>query len=237
MQAFTAVLEKGDRSLGWTVARVPFDPSKVWSRMCRLRVSGEISGPRGVYAFRSSLFPHADGYGFFVLVNRAMQHETGLTLGGKAAFRLEPDLAPRPAELPDELDPLLDEAEGLRAWYANLSEYTRREIGKWVEGVKGEEARRRRAEVMAERLLSTMEAEVELTPLIERAFRARPRARAGWHELSAAQRRAELMAVFYYQSPEAKEKRLAKLCDLAEKRAGNGRSIRKIGRENKIEAG
>ncbi len=204
--------------------------------MSRLRVSGEISGPLGVYAFRSSLFPHADGSGFFVLVNRAMQRETGLTLGAGAGFRLEPDLAPRPAALPDELDPLLDEAEGLRTWYASLSEYTRREIGKWVEGVKGDEARRRRAEVMAERLLSTMEAEVELPPLIERAFRARPRARAGWRELSPAQRRAELMAVFYYQSPEAKEKRLAKLCDLAEKRAGDVRPTGNISSDN-IEAG
>jgi uncharacterized protein YdeI (YjbR/CyaY-like superfamily) len=72
---------------------------------------------------------------------------------------------------------------------------------------------------MAERLLATMEAERELPPLIERAFRARPKARAGWECMTAAQRQAELLAVFYYQTPEARERRVAKLCDGAEKRS------------------
>ncbi len=99
-----------------------------------------------------------------------------------------------------------------------MTEYTRREIGKWVAGVKSDDARRRRAEQMAERLLSTMEAEVELPPIIARAFRGRPRARAGWERMTAAQRRGELFAVFYYRTPESQEKRLAKLCEAAEKR-------------------
>jgi len=34
------------------------------------------------------------------------------------------------------------------------------------------------------------------------------------------QRRGELMAVFYYQTPEARQKRVEKLCDAAEKRVG-----------------
>ena len=64
-----------------------------------------------------------------------------------------------------------------------------------------------------------MEAEVELPPLIARAFQQRPRARAGWVNLTPYQRRCELMAVFYYQSPEARQKRLDKLCALAESKA------------------
>jgi hypothetical protein len=28
IQTFEATLEKGDRALGWTIARVPFDPAK-----------------------------------------------------------------------------------------------------------------------------------------------------------------------------------------------------------------
>ncbi len=54
---FRAVLERGDRALGWTVVRVPFEPSAVWPRMVRLRIRGEIAGPKGSVAFRSSLFP------------------------------------------------------------------------------------------------------------------------------------------------------------------------------------
>ena len=66
---------------------------------------------------------------------------------------------------------------------------------------------------MAERLLVTMEAENELTPAIATAFRARPWARAGWAKMTAAQCRSELMGVFYYQTPEARERRIGKLCE------------------------
>ena len=218
---FRAVLERGDRALGWTVARVPFDPVAVWPNMVRLRIRGEIGGPHGSAEFRSSLFPALMADGYTVLVNKIMQEQSGASLGTQAEFRLEPDLEERPAELPEELDALLDEADGLREWYGTLTEYTRREIGKWIAGVKGGEARLRRAEQMAERLLSTMEAEVELPPVIERAFCARPQARAGWERMTPAQRRGELFGVFYYRSPEAREKRLAKLVAGAEKRANN----------------
>lgn len=252
---FRAVLERGDRALGWTIARVPFDPHAVWPGMVRLRVCGSVAGRAGRVDFRTSLFPEPGGEvkssrkstcprgeaagedgapnfrasgagaprgGYFLLVNRAMQLGAAVGLGDAAEFLLRADLEERPAELPDELDSLLDEAEGLRKWYGELTEYTRREIGKWIAGVKGEEARLRRAEQMAERLLSTMEAEVELPPLIERAFRARPKARVGWERMTVAQRRAGLMAVFYYQTPEARERRLAKLVEAAEERGGRG---------------
>lgn len=220
VKIFRAVLERGDRALGWTVARVPFEPAKVWPEMIRLRIRGEMEGPRGSSRFRSSLFPVPGGGGLVVLVNKSMQRDSGVGLGEEAEFRLEADLEERPAELPAELDALLDEAEGLRGWYGELSESTRREIGKWIGGVNGHEARMRRSEQMAERMLSTMEAEQELPPAIERAFRARPKARLGWTRMTEVQRRNELLGVFYYRTPEGREKRIAKLCETAERRAG-----------------
>jgi hypothetical protein len=214
-KVFKARLELLGPALGWTIARVPFDPRDAWPKMIRLRVRGEVNG----HAFRTSLFPFTAG-GFFLLVNKAMQQGAGVLLGDTAEFSLEADLDAREAELPDELAVLLDDEPGLRAWYDDLTEYTRREIGKWVLSVKSDAARMRRAEQVAERLLATKEAEVELPPLIQAAFRKRPKARAGWARMTPMQRRHELMAVFYYQSPEAREKRLQKLCDGAEKRAG-----------------
>lgn len=211
---FKAVLEKGNRALGWTIARVPFDPAKEWKQMVRQRVRGDVNE----VSFRTSLFPDERG-GFCVLVNRAMQTGAGVKLGDAAEFRLEPDLEPREAELPDELAVLLEEEPGLREWYDGLTEYRRREIGKWVMDVKSYEARMRRAEQTAERLLATMEGERELPPVIAAAFRARPKARAGWAKMSEVQRRGELLAVFHYQTPDARQKRVEKLCDAAEKRA------------------
>jgi uncharacterized protein YdeI (YjbR/CyaY-like superfamily) len=209
------VLQKDDRMLGWTIAHVPFEPAKVWKQTVRLRVRGEING----FLFRTSLFPAKAG-GFFLLVNRAMQAAAGAGPGDTADFRLEPDLDPREAELPDELAVLLDEEPGLRDWYDGLTESMRREIGKWVLGVKTDDARLRRAEQMAERLLATMDGERELPPAIAAAFRTRPKASAGWQRMTATQRRSELMGVFYYQTVEARQRRIDKLCDAAEKRQG-----------------
>src|ERR1700758_3061960 len=160
---FRAALEK-ERGLGWTIARVPFDPAKVWPKMIRLRVRGEVNGA----AFRTSLF--ADGDGYFLLVNRETQKSARVASSDSVEIMLEPDLEPRPAELPDVLEALLEDEAGLREWYDGLSESQRREIGKWVLGVKSEEARMRRAQQMAERLLATMEAEAELPPVVARAL-------------------------------------------------------------------
>ena len=213
-KTFHATLEQGSVALGWIIARVPFEPGDVWTKIIRLRVRGEINS----FAFRTSLFPDPRG-GFYLLINLAMQKEAGARVGDTAEFRLEPDLEARAAELPDELAVLLDDEPSLRSWYDALTEYTRREIGKWILIAKTDSARMKRAEQMAERLLSAMEAEIELPPLIEAAFRKHPKARAGWQKMTPLQRRNELLAVFYYQTPDARQRRLDKVIEAAEKRA------------------
>lgn len=213
-RTFRAILEQGSQALGWTIARVPFDPSDVWPKMIRLRVCGEINS----FAFRTSLFPDPRG-GFYLLVNRTMQKQAGAHSGDTAEFRIEPDLEAREAELPDQFAVFLDDEPGLRPWYDALTEYKRREIGKWILGVKSDASRMKRAEQMAERLLSAMEAEVELPPVIETAFRKHPKARVGWNKMTPLQRRTQLLAVFYYQTPDARQRRVDKLVSAAEKRA------------------
>ena len=220
-QRFRAVLEKDGRALGWTVVRVPFAPAEVWPARVRLRVCGEVDGVR----FRTSLFPDARG-GFYLLVNRATQASAGLALGATAEFALEPDLEARTAELPDELAVLLEGEEGLLAWYDGLSEYTRREIGKWVNGVKTEDARLGRAEQMAERLLATMEAERELPPAIASALNRNAKAKQGWERMSVAHRRAHLMAVFSYRSPESRARRIGKMVEECAAKAGGEHVVR-----------
>ncbi len=223
---FEAMLERAQGYLGWTIARVPFDVHEAFPTMLRLRVKGTIAGMDGTSAFRTSLFPVKsledgvqEGAGaFFLLVNKAAQRGAGVGIGEMARFTLEADLEPRPADLPDALAALLDEEPGLREFYDSLSESWRREIGKWIVGVKSEAAQMSRCEQMAERLLSTMEAERELPPLIERAFRLRPKARAGWAKMTLTQRRQSLLAVFYYRTPESQQRRLDKVCDEAERR-------------------
>jgi hypothetical protein len=212
---FRAVLEPLGDSLGWVVAWLPFDAAATWKTMIRRRVTVEVGGE----VFRTSLFAGTRREGDFVLVNKKMQRAAGAGVGAMVEFAIAPDMEERQAELPDELASLLDDEPGLRKWYDGLTEYWRREIGKWVMDVKGDEARMRRAEQMAERLLATMEGERELPPVLQVAFRARPKARIGWGKMTPAQRRQGLMAVFYYRTPESRQKRVDKLCDEAEKRA------------------
>ena len=60
---FRAVLEPLGGGLGWVVARVPFDVTKTWKEMIRLRVTVETGGE----VFRTSLFADATHGGHFVL--------------------------------------------------------------------------------------------------------------------------------------------------------------------------
>ncbi|HMH15270.1 MAG TPA: YdeI/OmpD-associated family protein [Edaphobacter sp.] len=206
---FRTVLEHLGGELGWTVARVPFDVKTTWKKMVRLRVKVEVAGE----IHRTSLFADSAHGGYFVLVNKKMQKAAGVKLGGMIDLAVEPDLEEREAWVPAELEKLLKEEKALSKWYAKLSEPTRREIGKYIDGVKGAEARQRRAEHMAERLMLTMESEKVLPPILEVAFRETPAARKGWESMTVRQRRGHLLGVFYYQSPEAREKRVGKLLD------------------------
>ncbi len=217
---FKAILERGTEGLGWTIARLPFDPHQAWTNMLRLRVCGKAICPKGPgVEFRTSLFPVPGKKGqYLLLVNNRVQREAGIAVGSLAEFVLEADLEPRPAELPDELAALLDEEPGLREYYDSLSESMRREAGKWICNVKSDASRMKRAELMAERLLGAMEGEQQLPPMIVVAFRKRPKARLGWEKMTPLQRRQHLLGVFYYQSVEARERRVEKLCDEAEKR-------------------
>lgn len=209
VKRFRAMLEPLRSGLGWVVARVPFDVETAWKKMVRLRVKVEVGGE----VFRTSLFADAVRGGHFVLVNKKMQMAAGVRVGGMIDLAVEPDLEEREAWVPAELEKLLKEEKALARWYAKLSEAMRREIAKYIDAVKGAGARQRRAEQMAERLMLTMESEKVLPPVLEVAFNRRPTARKGWEAMTVAQRRGHLLGVFYYQSPEARQKRVEKLVE------------------------
>jgi uncharacterized protein YdeI (YjbR/CyaY-like superfamily) len=206
---FRAVLEPLQGGLGWVVAWIPFDVEAAWKKMVRLRVKVEVGGE----VFRTSLFTATQRGGHFLLVNKKMQRAAGAKVGAMVDFAIAPDLEERTPTVPPELAKLLKTEKKLAKWYEGLSEPTRWEIAKWIDGVKSTEARQRRVEQIAQRLMLTMEGEKELPPVLDVAFRRVPAARRGWDAMTKAQRRSNLMAVFYYQSPEAREKRVRKVLE------------------------
>ena len=211
---FRATLERIQSRLGWTIIRIPFDVEKVWRTLVRLRVKGEING----FSFRTSLFP-ARGGGHILLVNKKMQEGGDVRQGMSAQFHLEPDLEERIAIVPAELKRLFNQDPSLYKWFKQMNYSTRSEIGKWIGQVKSAEARVRRAEQLAERLLAVMDAERELPPVLQLAFARDARAREGWNRMSPTQRRGQLLAIFYYRTPEARARRIEKTLEEASARA------------------
>jgi uncharacterized protein YdeI (YjbR/CyaY-like superfamily) len=206
---FRAVLEPAANGLGWVVARVPFDVDAAWSKKVRLRVKVEVAGE----IFRTSLFVDTVRGGHFVLVNKKMQKAAEAKVGTMVDFAVMPDLEEREAELTPEFERLLKREKALARWFREQGESMQREAGKWLGGVKGSEARQRRAEQMAERMLLAMEGEKVLPPVIEAAFRSNAAARQGWEAMTLTRRRGHLLGVFYYQSPEARQRRVGKLVE------------------------
>ncbi|MBZ5721146.1 MAG: YdeI/OmpD-associated family protein [Acidobacteriia bacterium] len=216
-KSFRATLERPASRLNWIIIRTPFDVFKVWGTRGRLKVSGDING----FAFRTSLFPSRHG-GHIMIVNKRMQAGAKAAPGTVAQFRMEPDLAERTVTVPLELARALAGDRALRRWFDQLNYSTRKDIANWITDVKSAEARQRRAEQIAERLLLTTEAERELPPILRVAFARNPRAGEGWNLMSMSRRRGHLFGIFYYRDPEARARRLAKAVEdavaLAERR-------------------
>jgi uncharacterized protein YdeI (YjbR/CyaY-like superfamily) len=216
---FEAKLERMRSRLNWTIVHIPFDAAKVWGLRGQIRVKGEING----FPIRTTLFPTGQG-GHILLVNKRMQKGSRTAEGSVARFELELDKEERVAEIPDELDRILRQDRSLRRWYDDLNQSSRNDIAKWITDVKSGEARARRAEQIGERLLSVMEAERELPPVLQVAFARNSRARDGWEAMSDSRRRGHLFGIFYYRNPEAQAKRIEKMVDdamaIAEKTSG-----------------
>ena len=210
VKTFRAPLERGDARLGWVIARIPFDAGKMWGTKGLVKVKGAING----FTFRTSLFPTGDGH-HILLVNKRMQAGGKVGLGDAAQFRLEPDTEERTVSVPAELAKALAEERAMRRWYDQLNYSWRKEIANWVTGVKSPEARKRRADQMAERIFATIEAERELPPFVRMAFARDARAYEGWKRMSASHRRRHLFAIFYYRDPASRDRRVGRMIQAA----------------------
>ena len=202
---FRGVLQPDNTALKWVIVKLPFNPAEAWPARNRLRVKGAING----FPFRTSLFGSAQG-GHILLVNKQMQKGGKVGVGGLAEIVLEPDFEERTTGVPPELEKLLKQDRTLKKWFAQLSPSARTYIGATVNASKSPEARTRRAEQMAERMMLAMEGEREMPPILQVAFRRQPKALAGWNAMTPVQRRGHLLGIFYYQSPESRQKRTDK---------------------------
>jgi len=202
-KTFRTLLEPTGDALRWVIARVPFDPAKVWPVRRGRRVRGDING----FAFRTALFPEAGGQKHILLVNKKMQAGARAKPGDTVQIRLEPDLEEREATVPAELAKVLKSDRALRRFYEDMKPSMRRDIGRFVGEPKSTERRTRRAEEVAEWFLLAMEGEQETPPILRVAFQRQPLARDGWEAMTPVRRRNHLLSIFHYKTAEARERR------------------------------
>jgi len=204
-KAFSAILTRFGNALNWVVVQIPFDSARFWKVRGSLRVKGTING----FSFRTSLFPTGDGH-HFMIVNKQMQKGGQVRPGMEARFRLEPDLEKRPVPVVPEIDRVLQQSKRLQKFYQSLTPSMRNDIARVVSEGKQPGTRLRRAQQMAERLMETMEAEIELPPIIRQYMVRNPRAFEGWQRMPPSHRRMHLLGIFYYRNPEARLRRIEK---------------------------
>jgi uncharacterized protein YdeI (YjbR/CyaY-like superfamily) len=207
-KSFKATLERIPSRFNFIFIRIPFDVAKVWGTRGKVRVKGEING----FAFRGVLFPTSKGY-YWLHVNKRLRTGGNTALGETAHFRLEPDTAKRVAIVPAEFQRVLNEDRSFRRWFDQLGFSMRKWICDWIVSVKSPEARVRRAEQIAEQLMATMEAELNLPPILKLAFARDPRAYQGWQSMTPLQRRYYLLGIFYCRTPETRERRISQMLE------------------------
>ena len=208
--------------MNWTIARVPFNAAEAWPEMQKRRVRGTLNG----ISFRTALLTIAKGDGDVIVVYKLMQRAAKVRPGDEVEIRLEPDLEERPLVIPDELTRILKAEPGLRRWFNKLSQSDRRSIGIFIDQAKSAASREKRAEQMAERLMLAMEGEIELPPLLKVAFQRQPLAGEGWRLMTPVQRRRHLLGIFYYRTPESRQRRAQAAIDEAIARVNKLREAR-----------
>jgi uncharacterized protein YdeI (YjbR/CyaY-like superfamily) len=191
------------KGVNWVIIRLPFSVEKLWKTRGIVRVNVEVNG----FNYRTAIFPTRSGQHFLV-VNKKMQKAGRIAPGGTGVFTLTPDFSARTIQLPQELEAALNEDRALRKWFDRLSYSTRKWLVEPVADAKSPATRRRRAQRVAENVMEAMDAYHDLPPTIRLAFARHPGAELAWQRLTETQRRHNLVAIFFYRTPESRMRRI-----------------------------
>jgi uncharacterized protein YdeI (YjbR/CyaY-like superfamily) len=121
----------------------------------------------------------------------------------------------RQLTLPKELERTLNHDRTIRKWFDGLNFSIRKWIVDYVSDAKAADTRRKRADRITEQLLETMEAKLELPPMIRLAFNRNPGAEQAWRSMTETQRRHNLLGIFYLRSPQSRMQRIQRIIDHA----------------------
>jgi uncharacterized protein YdeI (YjbR/CyaY-like superfamily) len=216
-KTFRGTLERlRGNGTNWVIVRLPFSVEETWGSRNLRRVHAQVNG----LDYRTALFPVRGGT-HFILINKKIQKAAGLKEGNVATFTLAPDLEPRELILPKELERTLNQDRAMRKWFDLLNFSIRKWMVDYVSDGKTAETRRNRAGRMAEQVLETMEAELELPPIIRLAFNRNPGAEQAWRGMTETQRRHNLFSIFHRRTLQSRMVRIQQIIDQALERLPN----------------
>jgi uncharacterized protein YdeI (YjbR/CyaY-like superfamily) len=216
---FSARLRHLDEiNLGWKVVDVPFDVKKFFGSAGRVAVRGTANG----FPFRTSLFPKAD-CPHFLMLNKQVQKGAGnIQVGDKVDIVIEADEEERKIEMPAILKKALQEEKALLKYFKGFAYSMQKYMIDYTMEPKSDEAKKRRAESMAMRLMECMDGEEVTPPVLERHLAQNPKARLGWERMPQSHRRQHLFGIFSLQGQEARERRIKRAIEEMVKYAEKG---------------
>ncbi len=120
---------------------------------------------------------------------------------------------PRPVPPCPELARELRQSRPLQKFFASLEDSQRIWIIEGILDAKKPETRRRRARRAAEFLMEVMQAELDLPPAFQIAFRRSPKARRAWEARDPLYRRSTLLRIFSRPGPVSRAKSVPALIE------------------------
>jgi hypothetical protein len=134
---FEAVVGGGEGRL--PLVELPFDVKEAYGT-ARPKVKATVNDVTlrttvSVYGGRS-----------YVGFRKEIQAAAGIGIGDRVRVRIEPDVAPRKIEVPDDLARALEKDRAASEAFAGLSYTHRKEYARWVEAAKRPATRERRVE-------------------------------------------------------------------------------------------
>jgi uncharacterized protein YdeI (YjbR/CyaY-like superfamily) len=169
-----------------------------------------VKGTANGFPFKTSIFPKTDG-AHFLLVNKQVQKGAGnIQVGDKVDIVIEPDLGERTVEVPTILKKALSEDKSLWKDFNEFNYSMQKYIVDHRMEPKSDEAKKRRAEQMAVRLMESMDGAEVTPPILEQYLVNNPKARKGWETMPRSHRRQHLFGIFGLVDPEAKARRIRK---------------------------
>jgi hypothetical protein len=135
----------------WIFMPIPFDVHQVFGSRARVSVSGTING----FPFRSSIMPEGDGT-HYMAVSKEMQKGAQATAGDTVQVVMAVDTAPRPVEIPADLEEAFKQDSTAKATFAALAYSHRKEFVVWINQAKRPETRANRVAKTIEKLAANL---------------------------------------------------------------------------------